>query len=209
MSIDSLTRRDDGSKVVVPVSRGDWRQWVSAGRTRNWMLDDPLLDWLQLYGKNRDYIPKKELDDYNKDLDFLEFLFDRGREFEAGILRLFRERHDVTTVARDYRDMLSVDKAEETFEAKSRGAPIIYQAVLWDAHNMNYGSPDFLVRSDVLRLLFPECISEQGAVTSGPDLGANPWHYLVVDTKFTTLHLERDQERIFDTSFRVLGATCK
>ena len=42
-----------------------------------------------------------------------------------------------------------------------QGAPIIYQAVLWDAHNMNYGSPDFLVRSDVLRDLFPESISEQ------------------------------------------------
>ena len=189
MAIDSLTHRADGSTVAVPVSHDDWLQWVSAGRTRNWMLDDPLIDWLQLYGESRDYIPKKELTGYNKALDFLDFLLDRGREFEAGILRLLQERYDVTTVAQDYREIRSLHKAEETFEAMKRGAPIIYQAVLWDAHNMNYGSPDFLARSDVLHILFPESISEEEAATPALDLGADSWHYLVLDTKFTTLHL--------------------
>ena len=61
MGINSLTHQDDGSKVAVPVSHDDWQQWVSAGRTRNWMLDDPLIDWLQLYGKSRDYLLKQEL----------------------------------------------------------------------------------------------------------------------------------------------------
>ena len=189
MGINSLTQRDDGSKVAVPVSYDDWRQWVSAGRTRNWMLGDPLIDWLQLYGKSRDYLPKQELGGYDKDLDFLEFIFDKGREFEAGILRLFQDLHDVITVAHDYREINSLGKAEETFEVMQQGAPIIYQAVLWDAHNMNYGSPDFLVRSDVLRDLFPESISQQAAAASAPGLESNGWHYLVVDTKFTTLHL--------------------
>ena len=189
MSIDSLTHRIDGSKVAVPVSNDDWRQWVSAGRTRNWMLGDPLIDWLQLYGKNRDYIPKQELGDYDKDLDFLEFLLDRGREFEAGILRLLKKKYEVTTIAQEYQEMRRLEKAEETFEAMRTGAPIIYQAVLWDAQNMTYGSPDFLVRSDVLRELFPESISEQDAAVSAPGLRSDGWHYLVVDTKFTTLHL--------------------
>ena len=64
---------------------------VSAGRTRNWMLDDPLIDWLRLYGEDRDYIPKQELDSYVEELDFLTFIFGRGQEFEAGILRLLEE----------------------------------------------------------------------------------------------------------------------
>ena len=37
--------------------------------------------------------------------------------------------------------------------------------------------------------MFPESISEQEAATPAADLGDNPWHYRVVDTKFTTLHL--------------------
>ena len=90
---------------------------------------------------------KQELAGYDKDLDFLEFIFDKGREFEAGILRLFQDQFVVATVAQDYREISSLDKAEETFEAMKQGLPIIYQAVLWDAHNMTYGSPDFLNQS--------------------------------------------------------------
>ena len=70
-----------------------------------------------------------------------------------------------------------------------KSVPIIFQAVLWDAQNLNYGSPDFLVRSDVLRQLFPDSISEQEVAVPAPDLGNNKWHYRVVDTKFTTIHL--------------------
>ena len=189
MGIEALTHRDDGAQMAVPVSEEDWRQWVSAGRTRNWMLDDPLIDWLQLYGRSRDYIPKQDLDNYNKDLDFVEFIFTKGNEFEDGILRLLQERFEVTTIAEDYREIRELDKAISTFEAMKHGAPIIYQGVLRDAHSMTYGSPDFLVRSDVLHSLFPESVVEQAASVSAPDLGAASWHYIVVDTKFTTLHL--------------------
>ena len=189
MGIEALTHRNDGSKVAVPITRDDWREWVSAGRTRNWMLNDPLTDWLQMYGKSRGYLPRQETGRYTRELDFVEFIFKKGREFEAGILSLLREQYQVTTVALDYQEIRSLDKAQDTFAAMQEGAPVIYQAVLWDAHDRNYGSPDFLVRSDILRHLFPESISEQEAALSAPDLGDRGWHYRVVDTKFTTLHL--------------------
>ena len=189
MGINSLTHRDDGSRVEVPVSHDDWREWVSAGGTRNWMLDDPLLDWLQLYGKSREYLPRKELEAYDRNLDFLEFILEKSRGFEAGILRLLGQKHDVITIAEDFREIASLDKARGTFGAMKQGACIIYQAVLWDAQNMNYGAPDFLVRSDVLQRHFPGTMSDEEAAKSAPDLEASGWHYLVVDTKFTTLHL--------------------
>ena len=87
------------------------------------MLDDPLIDWLQLYVKSRDYIPKQELADYNKALDFVEFIFGKGNEFEAGILRLLQEQYEVATIAGDYREISRLDKAEATFEAMKRGTP--------------------------------------------------------------------------------------
>ena len=111
MGIESITQRNDGSPVRIPHSPEEWLQWVSAGRTRNWMLDDPLLDWLILYGDTQDYIPKQELDGYNKDLDFIEFIFERGRNFEAGILKLLQERYEVTTIAQDVSEIRSLEKA--------------------------------------------------------------------------------------------------
>ena len=196
MGIKSLTHRDDGSKVAVPASQDDWRQWVSAGQTRNWMLGDPLIDWLQLYGRSHEYIPKQQLATYDKDLDFLDFVLEKSKGFESGILRLFREKYDVATIAANYQEIGRIDKAEETFETMRQGVPIIHQAVLWDAHNMNYGSPDFLVRSDVLHCLFSESISDQEATTTAPDLGVSGWHYLVVDTKFTTLYFNANGTEI-------------
>ena len=200
MGIEALLYRDDGAKVADPLSPDVQQQWVSAGRTRNWMLDDPLLDWLQLYGKSHGYVPDKELDGYEKDLDFLEFIGDRGSVFEAGILRLFQEQYEVITVAQDYRDIRRLDKAEETFAAMQRGAPIIYQAVLWDAQHMTYGAPDFLIRSDVLHNLFAASLSEREAAESAPDLRATGWHYRMVDTKFMTLHLNASGTELANTS---------
>lgn len=189
MGIDALTRRDDGSEVAVPSSYADWQMWVSAGRTRNWMLDDPLLDWLRLYGASKGYRRRAGAPDYNPELDFLKFIMEQGRKFEAGIVRLLRERHTVVTIAQDWREIGSLEKAEATFEAMRQGAPIIYQAVLWDAQNLTYGSPDFLIRSDVLHHEFPTAIAPDTAAVPAPDLGSHSWHYRVVDSKFTTLHL--------------------
>ena len=102
---DALTHRNDGSKVTVPATSDGWREWVSAGRTLNWMLNDPLSDWLQLYGKSRGYIPRPEMGHYTKDLDFVGFILEKGREFEAGILRLLQEQ--LTTVALSHQDRQS------------------------------------------------------------------------------------------------------
>ena len=194
MGIEALTYREDGTEIVVPQSTEDWRSWVSAGRTRNWMLHDPLIDWLQLYGKSRNFVPSQELSRYDQNLDFLEFIFEKGREFEAGILRLLQDNYEVAILAADYRDILSLRKAEETFASMQSGVPVIHQGVLWDVENRNYGAPDFLVRSDVLREIFPGELTETEASLSAPDIGDQGWHYRVVDTKFTTLHLNASGE---------------
>lgn len=38
---------------LIPPDR-DWSGWVSATQTRNWMKKDPLLDWLELYGSEKE-----------------------------------------------------------------------------------------------------------------------------------------------------------
>ena len=188
--------RKDGTPVGVPRSREDWQQWVSAGRTRNWMLDNPLLDWLDLYGKEKGYQPDENGPNNPTELDFLPFIIRQGRRFEEGILRLLQKRHEVTIIADDARDIRDLAKAEETFAAMQRGDPIIHQAVLWDAEHMTYGAPDFLIRSDVLLELFPEDISKADARHRATALGDAEWHYRVVDTKFTTLRLSPRDGRL-------------
>jgi len=189
MGIEALTHRDDGTRVTAPVSEQDWREWVGVGDTRNWMLDDPLIDWLELYGDRLGAIPQADVDDYDPNLDFGKFVGEKASEFRAGILRLFEERHEVVAIGRSGADGKRLDRARETFAAMQRGVPIIHRAVLRDAEHRTYGSADFLIRSDVLQQLFPEDISAEEASVCAPDLDGANWHYRVANAKYKTLHL--------------------
>ena len=55
--------------------------WVSATKTRNHVLGDPLLDWLDRFGEVKGY----ERDTPDPRTDFLGFVFRKGREFETRV----------------------------------------------------------------------------------------------------------------------------
>ncbi len=54
---EALTHNDMAIRII-PESIEDWDAWVSGGRTRNWVTQDPLLNWLARYDKSRGYTPK-------------------------------------------------------------------------------------------------------------------------------------------------------
>ncbi len=189
MGIEALTHRDDGT-ARCPQTASDWDRWVSPTRTRNFILDDPLLDWLELYGEAHGFERDPSSSQYDPRTDFTEFLFEQGHKFEAAIAELLGKGHHVETIATTPRvDARRLEQAEATFAAMERAVPIIYQGVLWDAEHRTYGIPDLLVRTDVLRELFPDAISPAEAGHAAPDLPGANWHYRVVDIKFTTLYL--------------------
>ena len=189
MGIEALTHSDNGT-VRSPKSASDWDCWVSPTRTRNYILDDPLLDWLDLHGKAYGFERDSSSPQYDPRTDFTKFLFKQGHKFEAAIIELLGRDHHVETITTTPRvHARRLGKAEATFAAMQRAAPIIYQGVLWDAEHRTYGIPDLLVRSDVLQKLFPDAISPSEAGHAAPDLPGATWHYRVVDIKFTTLHL--------------------
>ena len=189
MGIEALTHGDDG-RLVEPRSDEDWHDWVSASRTRNHILGDPLLDWLNLYGRDRGFDLDTELPGYDPRCDFTEFIFRQAQRFEEAVVLHLRTVAPVMQIAGDHEDIRSLAKAQETFEAMRAGVHIIYQGVLWDAEHRTYGAPDLLVRADVLRQLFPDSIDEEEAAYPAPDLGGRP-HYRIVDVKFTTASMDK------------------
>src|SRR4029078_781933 len=65
----------------------DAREWVSASKTRNYLNGEPLLDWLHLLGPHRGFVPDHELPGYDPRTDFTQFIFGKGHEFEAAVMR--------------------------------------------------------------------------------------------------------------------------
>ena len=186
MGIEALTHSDDGT-AVLPVTDEDWGDRVSATRTRNYVLGDPLLDWLDLYGEQKGFQQDKAFGRYDPRTDFTKFIFEQGRRFETAVVDLLRQDCEVRIIATERGDARDLRKAEETFAAMSDGVPIIHQGVLRDPEHRTYGMPDLLVRSDVLAQLFPGSIDGGEVANPAQDLSVLDGHYRVVDVKFRTL----------------------
>ena len=56
---------------------------MSASKTRNFLLRDPVLDWLNLYGKGNGFVRDDQVDGYDERTDFTQFIFSKGHDFEA------------------------------------------------------------------------------------------------------------------------------
>ena len=192
MARDAITHDDSGTKRV-PTSDGEWDEWVPASAVRNYVLGDPLLDWLDRHGESKGFTR----DEPDARTDFLGLIFRKGAEFERSVVEHLRGLGvgDVRTLgAADSQRGVSrdLDMAFATWDAMVDGVALIDQGVLRDPEHRCYGLPDLLVRSDVLSKLFPDDMSPAEASVGAPALDIGDCHYVVVDIKYTTMNLSAD-----------------
>lgn len=162
-------------------------EWVRASDTRNSMLGDPLIDWLEMHGGKAGFIEDAKLPGYDQNLDFQEFILQQGTKFEENVMTRMREKfpNDLVTIQSNGAPF----EMKETLEAMARGVPIIAQGHIWEPEFRVHGHPDLLVRSDYLNKLV-ECPVVSDRVEGC--LFSPNWHYRTVDIKFATLRLKAD-----------------
>ena len=85
MKFHKLTHNDAGEDVAL-WSPEDWNEWVSATELRGHLLRETLSDWLDRYGEARGFVCDESRDDYDRNLDFLAFLFEQDRRFEEAVV---------------------------------------------------------------------------------------------------------------------------
>ncbi len=195
----AIVGRDDGT-VVDPTTPDRWDEWVSAGRTRNHALDDPILDWLERYGTQHGFIRDDAAEGYDSRTDYLDFILKRGAAFEDAVMALIRKgfgSDSIATIRTTVDDTRSLAKALQTLAAMRAGVPFIAQAVLRNPQRRTYGAIDLLVRSDMLERLVPGTLTEDeisvpAPALSPPRVAPHAWHYRAVDVKFHTLDLLKD-----------------
>lgn len=155
--------------------------WVPASATRNWCQQDPILDWLDLYGEAKGFRKDKEYEGYDPETDMGQFLREKGRAFESAVMACLDENFQIVRIGSSSRDAYDSTLLAKTADAVQAGAEIIYQPVLWDQDRQMFGMPDLLVRSDLLNQIVKEPALEKEERASR--------HYRVVDIKFTNLDL--------------------
>lgn len=185
--------------------------WIAASKTRNFALDDPILDYCRAYNvKDIDDNPVKMINNFepssrierkNKSLEdstsFVDFLLTSGNKFEDEIINSMNKKFkgEIVKICNgiDSRNMKHFD---ETLNEMKKGTPIIYQAVMYNFQHKVFGSADLLIRSDYLnKVVNCEIISKDVECIRAPLLKED-YHYCVVDIKHSKLHLNTDAQTI-------------
>src|SRR6202165_1046611 len=172
----------------------DWNGWVSASSTHNWSEQNPLVDWLNFFGKEAGFVPDGQRPDHDSRFSYISAVLRQSWGFERAVVDWLATISEVRKIGHGPSDARVLAKRRETEMAMRSGVPIIAQAVLWDPDARTDGMPDLLIRSDVLARLCPPAFDgEPEGASSIPAPGIctrdAPYHYRVVDIKFTTLQL--------------------
>jgi putative phage-type endonuclease len=166
-----------------------WGNWVSATKIKNYMIDDPLIDWLKMYHTN--------INKSNNDMYFQQYVMKQGIKFEEKIISNLKQKYpnDIVTVA-SYQEAKSYDKYLETVNLMKKGVPIIYQGVLHDYTCKIFGMPDLLVRRDWINKIFgiPAVKSTKKSK-----------QYRVIEIKFISLELCSNGKHLCNSNKNILA----
>jgi len=195
----------------------NWKEYISASETRNYLLKNSLVDFIKYHPNKfyenetdekgeptREYVGNKPfsiaLTSCNKEDDFVSFIKAQGTKFEHHLMTYLYSIHNTKEVTNildiggNGANAKDPKKAEETIEAMKQGIPIIYQGVLHDHSRKTFGIPDIIIRSDwINKLVKNASISKEDSIRIAY-IGdkQTPYHYRILDFKFTTLHLRAD-----------------
>jgi hypothetical protein len=174
------------------------------------MMKDPFLDWLKHHHgsfvhksrKYRKYV-NKALGEGKTGYNFTSYIMGQGVKFEQKVMKLITKKFTSERVAEIHAELAPRDprKAAETLEAMLKGVPFIHSGMLCDDKRKTFGIPDLLVRSDWIKFLIQEApyIVEEVELIPSPTL-RRPWHYRVVDIKFTGLLLRADAAHLLNAA---------
>ena len=177
-----------------------WDEMIRASSVRNYMLDDPLIDYLQEYNiKSINSIPRKSRYINQNNDNFTNFLLEEGIKFEERVMNEIKKNHNVNTVCSSHRESKNYEKFNETINLMKKGVNIIYQGVLHNYNNKTFGVPDLIVRSDyVNKLLNNNIIDKEEEKLKSDKLGIN-FHYKIIDIKHCAIPFRKDNKHIFNS----------
>jgi len=199
-SWDTLVKRDKGwFQRVLPIlqqnkhrltkeKRYFWQNAVNPKQIRNWITNDPILDWLDRYS----YLDSIGLEkDPIKKYDLAKFASKQTKLFHNEILKYFNSNTNINVVniALNWYDKIkpttntdtnveiqestinkSYAKYAMTLKAIQDCTPIIADAILVNEKTNRWGKADLLVREDYLENLFNSNITNSNDTANAADI---------------------------------------
>lgn len=186
-------------------------EYVSASTVKNYLLQDPILDWFDEYKKKRSYSNLSDVSEIstvsdiseiannkndqtkqkNKKLKNTNLLFQGGIDFENKINNHLKNQFgsNLIEINTTGRFGCTRENSKKTIEAMMIGYHVILQGVVFNDLNKTHGTFDLIVRSDFVNSIFNRPVLDDKMTTfPAPNLKGN-YHYIVIDIKWTTMTL--------------------
>lgn len=200
---ESHNSHSSNNNMEIDGDMDDKRDWVSATRVKNYLMNDPVIDWFGLYyldlgfgnlqannaNKSKPFLMEKNIkkQETQTEMSKLNILFEMGNKFEKEITQYLKNKYpnDVEIMSLGNKD----DDCNNAMKQMQMGTPIILQMPLYNIMNKTYGVSDIVIRSDWINKLFDvPVISEEEETAKAKNLNGN-YHYRVIDIKWTTMYL--------------------
>lgn len=158
------------------------KSYISATHIGNYIMNDPLVDWLELYSDT----PKQPVS------DFVRHIMDQGILFEDKLVNYIDSHiHPVIKVSSQIND----ESICKSIEYIKQGIPLLHSVPVRDDKSKVQGIIDLLVRSDyVNRLVSKDVLDEHEIVNDEGNL-----YYIVIDIKFSTISMCADKIHILNS----------
>ena len=159
---------------------------VYGTNVRNYMLKDPLLDFIKMYVSTINSCLSVISEQTQ-----LDELFEYGHKFEEIIVSKIKEKcKEFVEMSNLGGKKICPNDSLETMEYMQRGIPIIFQGILFNKKNNTGGIADIIIRSDYINKLFDESIlTKEEMSISAPNINSDKYHYCVIDIKCSQLFL--------------------
>ena len=152
------------------------KTFVSGSAVRNYLLKDPIIDWLKLYGS------KSSRDMSSNDKSNDSIFIRMGNRFEESVYKYLSRKYPRDTINLS-KPIFNKDNSRDTIAAVNNKYPLIFQATVYDKHTNLGGVTDIIIKGSWLTKLFK--------VTP-----PNPDGYYVIDIKWSKITLCADGSHI-------------
>ena len=150
--------------------------WINAKNIKNYILEDPLLDWLNIYGEENGF----EYDKNKKDL-FKEFIKKKNDKFKNII---FENINNKTIIDKK----LNVrSRVALTLKYIIEGKDLIINGEIFDPKENLHGSCDIIVRSDKINNFFNINYQDEFVSCSLH----NNFHYVIINLKCIKIKISK------------------
>ena len=143
--------------------------YCSVSQIKNYLLEEPLLDYLNLYGDKSNHVKP-----HFEECDFSTFIMDMGNKWEEYVVNIIVEKCKKENIS--YTFVERKTGYHQTKEALNKKTDIIFQPQVKDWNNNIVGYPDIIVKKKAFLKLF------KFPLDNIPDD-----EYIVIDIKFSSI----------------------